>query len=96
MGADDETITRDYVYTGSGELSEVRSTSSRSGTSVIRYQVESGRADNRKTKKTISITGTRGDTDIVEAEYIYDDDGSPLGVIQRDSNGNVYEKGVMD
>lgn len=92
----DEVITRSYIYSDSGELAEVRSTNTTSGTSIIKYSVSSGRADNKKTKKSIYITGTRGDTDLVEVEYIYDDDGTALGVIQRDSNGNIYEKGLME
>ena len=92
----DEVTTRSYIYTPAGELSEVRSTNTNSGTSVIKYSVTSGRADNKKTKKSIYITGTRGDTDLIEVEYIYDDDGTALGVIQRDSKGNIYEKGLME
>lgn len=96
MRGEDETVTRNYIYTNSGDLAEVRSSSSAAGTSVIKYIAESGRADNKMTKKTIYVNGTRGDTDFIEVEYIYDDDGSALGVIQRDSNGNIYEKGLME
>ena len=91
---DDETVLRSYTYSDSGELSEVRSTSSLAGTSVIKYYSASNRSDSKKTRKTISITGTRGDKDVIEVEYVYDEDGSALGVIQRDSNGNIYAKGV--
>ena len=92
----DEVITRSYIYSDAGELAEVRSTNTTSGTSIIKYSVSSGRADNKKTKKSIYVTGTRGDTDLGEVEYIYDDDGTALGVIQKDSNGNIYEKGLME
>lgn len=92
----DEMIVRSYIYTDSGELAEVRSSNNNSGLSIITYSVSSGRADNKKTSKSIHVTGTRGDTDLIEVEYIYDDDGNALGVIQRDSNGNIYEKGLME
>lgn len=92
----DEKITRSYIYSADGELAEVRSTNTRAGDSIIKYSVASGRADNKKTKKTIIVTGTRGDSNLIEVEYIYDDDGKALGVIQKDSNGNIYEKGLME
>ncbi len=91
-----EIVTRSYSYSSEGDLKEVRSTSNIAGTSVIKYSQDSNRADNKKTKKTIAVFGTRGDLDLVEVEYIYDDDGSALGVIQKDSNGNIYEKGLME
>ena len=94
MQSGDETVLRSYTYSDSGELSEVRSTSSLAGTSVIKYYTASNRADSKKTRKTISVTGTRGDKDVIEVEYIYVDDGAALGVIQTDSNGNIYAKGV--
>lgn len=96
LNNNDEVVTRNYYYSDSGDLAEVRSASSIAGTSVVNYLVESGRSDSQKTKKTIQVTGTRGDVELIEVEYIYDDDGSALGVIQRDSNGNIYQKGLME
>lgn len=87
---------RSYTYDNANDLQMVKIDNSVYGTSYMYYQTETKRSDGKIIAKTKTMANTRGKNETYTMEYCYDDDGKLLGIIMRDTKGNIFAKGLEE
>lgn len=89
------TNTRSYSYDDNKDLVSVVKNNSVTGSENIFISTVVDRsAGNKITKKIKSKLNSRGTSEILTVEYYYDDNGMVIGMVQKDSNGNIIAKGI--
>ena len=85
---------RSYLYDDTKELNTIIKENSVTGRDYFYITTVKNRSNNQITQKIKSTSDSRGTKKELTVNYIYDDNGKLLGMIQTDANGNVIAKGV--
>ncbi|HBD93223.1 MAG: hypothetical protein A2015_10930 [Spirochaetes bacterium GWF1_31_7] len=86
--------TRTYSYDDNKELNTIEKNNSITGTELITISSVKNRSTNKVTQKVKTMPGSRGETKTLIVDYYYDDNGKVIGMVQKDSNGNIIAKGI--
>ncbi|HBD94694.1 MAG: hypothetical protein A2015_13925 [Spirochaetes bacterium GWF1_31_7] len=91
----DNVNTRIYSYNEFKELQSVTKNMSSNNSETMFISREKNRSANNQLTKTVkTITNSRGSNQTYTIEYFYDENGKVIGMVQKDSNGNIVAKGV--